>query len=561
MATSVSVRSLIDDFPLTLRAGLPPDIGNPTPSCLGNAGAIEHATGVRSDDVANCPGAHHDHRRPTRRRSPGWGFAHMQRSGSHSRDAKGSESAVHDRLAQQLVGREAEQAVLDRARWDHRSVLLTGDIGIGKSRLLYWTAERACDAGWRVVTLLASPALVDYPLGAFAHVSLATRAHAEPDRLLHDLLAHLHEQSGEDGRLLLLIDAATWLDAPSAALVTHLVTLGTAVVAAAARTGAGIPAALAELVGSRLLDVVPIRALDPTAIRRLAEALSRHPVSESFAAQLHGTSGGNPLFASELALEADERAGADGLEAATDTVVSFRTGEILIARLGRLSDAERAHLETLALTGATSLAMLERLGDTGALARLEERNLIVVLHSGARSEVRLTNAIVGEIVWATTGELRRRRQAAAVVRCAQDLGMRRADDARLVERCRRVWGETRASEFEPHADVVRSLALVPASPQIDEAEAAVEPAPVEYNDAGEDSRKTEPAGRYACLTGRERQIAQLIETNASDRDIAEELALSVRTVHAHVRSIFTKLGISRRAQLRATHSIDSTTAV
>ena len=101
----------------------------------------------------------------------------------------------------------------------------------------------------------------------------------------------------------------------------------------------------------------------------------------------------------------------------------------------------------------------------------------------------------------------------------------------------------------------------PASPQIDEAEAAVEPAPVEYNDAGEDSRKTEPAGRYACLTGRERQIAQLIETNASDRDIAEELALSVRTVHAHVRSIFTKLGISRRAQLRATHSIDSTTAV
>jgi DNA-binding NarL/FixJ family response regulator len=54
---------------------------------------------------------------------------------------------------------------------------------------------------------------------------------------------------------------------------------------------------------------------------------------------------------------------------------------------------------------------------------------------------------------------------------------------------------------------------------------------------------------HGRLTQRESQVATLIKAGRSDGDIAEALGLSVRTVHAHVRSIFLKLDICRRADV------------
>ena len=55
-----------------------------------------------------------------------------------------------------------------------------------------------------------------------------------------------------------------------------------------------------------------------------------------------------------------------------------------------------------------------------------------------------------------------------------------------------------------------------------------------------------PAG---LLTSRERQIAALVSEGMSNRDIAQHLAISKRTVDAHIEHIFGKLGISSRVQL------------
>lgn len=55
-----------------------------------------------------------------------------------------------------------------------------------------------------------------------------------------------------------------------------------------------------------------------------------------------------------------------------------------------------------------------------------------------------------------------------------------------------------------------------------------------------------PAG---LLTGRERQIAALVGEGMSNRDIAQQLGISKRTVDAHLEHIFAKLGISSRVQL------------
>ena len=54
------------------------------------------------------------------------------------------------------------------------------------------------------------------------------------------------------------------------------------------------------------------------------------------------------------------------------------------------------------------------------------------------------------------------------------------------------------------------------------------------------------------LTFREREVAALAARGLADQQIAEQLFVSVRTVHAHLRSAYTKLGIAGRKDLAAT---------
>lgn len=55
---------------------------------------------------------------------------------------------------------------------------------------------------------------------------------------------------------------------------------------------------------------------------------------------------------------------------------------------------------------------------------------------------------------------------------------------------------------------------------------------------------------FGGLTERERQVAALIAQGDSNREIAEELVLSERTIETHVENIFNKLGFTSRAQVR-----------
>jgi DNA-binding NarL/FixJ family response regulator len=58
-------------------------------------------------------------------------------------------------------------------------------------------------------------------------------------------------------------------------------------------------------------------------------------------------------------------------------------------------------------------------------------------------------------------------------------------------------------------------------------------------------------GRSAGLTRREREIAALVATGLTNREIAGKLYLSVRTVEVHVDHALTKLGFRTRTQLAA----------
>ena len=51
------------------------------------------------------------------------------------------------------------------------------------------------------------------------------------------------------------------------------------------------------------------------------------------------------------------------------------------------------------------------------------------------------------------------------------------------------------------------------------------------------------------LSPREYQIAQLVASGRSNRQIAERLAISEQTVKNHIQSIFRKLALNNRVEL------------
>ena len=68
-------------------------------------------------------------------------------------------------------------------------------------------------------------------------------------------------------------------------------------------------------------------------------------------------------------------------------------------------------------------------------------------------------------------------------------------------------------------------------------------------------RRTTPALRQATealpLTDREAEIVMLIGEGLSNREVAERLTLSVRTVESHIYRAMTKTGTASREELAA----------
>jgi DNA-binding NarL/FixJ family response regulator len=63
--------------------------------------------------------------------------------------------------------------------------------------------------------------------------------------------------------------------------------------------------------------------------------------------------------------------------------------------------------------------------------------------------------------------------------------------------------------------------------------------------------RVEPAPLPAGLTTREAEVLRLIAAGMSNKDMASELHLSVKTVSRHLSNIFTKIGVSSRAAATA----------
>jgi DNA-binding CsgD family transcriptional regulator len=66
-----------------------------------------------------------------------------------------------------------------------------------------------------------------------------------------------------------------------------------------------------------------------------------------------------------------------------------------------------------------------------------------------------------------------------------------------------------------------------------------------------ESRSVGERIRHGVVTARELDVLRLVAAGRTNRDIADELAISVKTVERHLGNVFTKLGVANRAAATA----------
>ncbi|HET9103411.1 MAG TPA: AAA family ATPase [Solirubrobacteraceae bacterium] len=235
-----------------------------------------------------------------------------------------------------LLERDQEMAQLEDAISSAASgrgglVLIEGSAGLGKSRMLRWTTERARERGLQVLSarsgaperdfsfgvalqlfqrrlrlaaegerahLLGGPAALVRPLFSGEHWGQTTTARqAAQDGLFHGLL-WLVANLADEQTLLLAIDDLHWTDEPSLRFLLYLArqvdSLPVAVVATRRPGAAGrLDSELAGEAATRRIRLLP---LSTTAVSRLVAERLDHEVGPRFAASAHHATGGNPLL-------------------------------------------------------------------------------------------------------------------------------------------------------------------------------------------------------------------------------------------------------------------------
>jgi DNA-binding CsgD family transcriptional regulator len=74
---------------------------------------------------------------------------------------------------------------------------------------------------------------------------------------------------------------------------------------------------------------------------------------------------------------------------------------------------------------------------------------------------------------------------------------------------------------------------------------------VDRSEADRITMSVQGADRASPLSARELEVARLVATGATNREIAAALEMAPKTASAHIEHILRKLGAARRAQIAA----------
>ncbi|MCP3801421.1 LuxR family transcriptional regulator [Allokutzneria sp. A3M-2-11 16] len=313
-----------------------------------------------------------------------------------------------------LTGRSAEldsiTAVLRRG--ERGGVLLTGEAGIGKSRLARAVFQRCRADGLLVVTATGAEATREMPFAAVAGwLPEGTKPSMRAD--FFGAATRRLRALANGRRIVLGLDDAHFLDDVSAALVQHLATTVDARPVATARAAAAERDPVAALRRRGLVEVFEVRPLSAVEVTDLLHGVLGGPVAGLTAELLCHNSQGNPLFLRHLidsGLESGALAERDGVWCWNGPLTPHaRLGDAVAAAIGTLTEADARAMEYLAHAEPVEADVLERLVPAAVLDGLEARSLLAVEPSGSHLLVRCAHPLYGEVTRARTGRLRRRR--------------------------------------------------------------------------------------------------------------------------------------------------------
>ncbi|MFF0525635.1 LuxR C-terminal-related transcriptional regulator [Actinomadura nitritigenes] len=330
-----------------------------------------------------------------------------------------------------LTGRDEELRYITgvlEAREGPAGVVVAGPPGVGKTRLAREALAAAERRGAAVRWAAASNAARTLPLGAFT--ALLGETGGDPAELVRratDVLA-----GAGPGGAVVGVDDAHLLDDLSAFVVQQLVQRRAARGVLTLRAGEPAPDVVTALWKDGHLTRLELRPLPSTRTARLLEAVLGGPVDSRDAARLWTVTQGNALYLRHLV---DGEVDAGRLRE-VDGVWRWRSGpalppgltDLIRARMGRLTAAQRDVLDALAFGEPLGVPLLARLTDPAAVEDAEARGLVEIRADGRRQQARLAHPLYGEVEQASCGRLRARRWRGRLARALAGTGARRADD-------------------------------------------------------------------------------------------------------------------------------------
>lgn len=332
-----------------------------------------------------------------------------------------------------LAGRSEELALIgELARPGGEGtagVVLAGVAGVGKTRLAREALSAAERRGAATRWVVATASARALPLGAFT--GMLGAAGADFTQVVGQAIDALVAGVGPAG-VVIGVDDAHLLDDLSALLVQQLVLRRAATVVLTVRSGEPAPDAVTALWKDGHLRRLELQPLSQEDTATLLEAALMGLVDSGDARRLWTTTRGNALFLRHL-VEGELEDGrlfevARLWRWSGHPELSPGLAELIRARIGRMSQAQRAVVEVLALGEPLGVQLLARLTDTAAVEQAATRALIELYADGRRLQARLAHPLYGAVHRDQVGQLRARRLRGLIAHELAKTGGRRADD-------------------------------------------------------------------------------------------------------------------------------------
>ncbi|BCJ76940.1 LuxR family transcriptional regulator [Catellatospora sp. IY07-71] len=329
-----------------------------------------------------------------------------------------------------FTGRQAERAAIARTLAGGRGVLITGDPGSGKSRLLDEVLTGADDGSRLVLRATATYGWHEVPFGAFGHLVAEPAAH--PTDLLTEAMRRVDALA--QGRSVLVgVDDLNWLDDTSTALLQRMSTETGLRVVATVRTGDLGRSPVAALRRHSRLDRLDLAPFSQDGFADLITAALGDPADGLTRNALWHLTQGNPLLLRETlrcGLDSGELARHHGIWTwPVDEAHHPHRCDMIAETGGTLTAAELQALQYIARAGAAPLTALDRLLDPAAAESLEERGIIHLVGTGRDASLAIAHPLYAEVAQAHTGALRERRMLRELADALAQTSTGTAEDA------------------------------------------------------------------------------------------------------------------------------------